>query len=311
MLVSFVEKNKYLFCFKIVLIFFLLNGFLPTLSADDKITQFLENVIIRESGAFTLLGTKPMTEFDVAWSVEEQEEDYEASYQELKLMFKKTQQSPSQFTCSLTEMPSFSEYKNKCLSNKELYSFLKKKELWENWLANYRSIASANFKLTMREHPYKTGILINVPQAIYILKKYHADFVEQTQIEFDLATILDTIDDHKSSFWNSVFTNHYLHGLLLGFGEKNAFIFDYMKKMDSLKTKAFSFQHFAHSSEIYAHGKEMMQPNVSIENLVIPYFVTYDINDDMREKYLREKGKIIDYLKEKNLVDEVLKILKL
>ncbi|MCH9609894.1 MAG: hypothetical protein S4CHLAM45_13800 [Chlamydiales bacterium] len=153
------------------------------------------------------------------------------------------------------------------------------------------------------------GLFVNVHQALYILKKYYNDFASVTETQFDLKTILDSIDDKNSSFWKKVFENHYLHGLLLGFGEKNSFLFDHTSKSDLVKIKAISFQRFKELSRSEKHSKGMMQPVVSIKNLVIPYFVTFNINDEIIDKYQKEKESIVQFLEEKNFTDFVLQCL--
>ncbi len=40
---------------------------------QDEITIFLENLMIRDGGLYTLLGSKPMTEFDITDTLDKTE----------------------------------------------------------------------------------------------------------------------------------------------------------------------------------------------------------------------------------------------
>ena len=141
------------------------------------------------------------------------------------------------------------------------------------------------------------------------MKKYSNDFINLTGEQFDLTTILDSIDDECSPFWNKVFKNHYLHGLLLGFGEKNSFLFDQTYKNDLLKLKDISIERFEGLLTCDKHSSEAMQPDVTIKNLVTPYFITFDIHDDINHKYSEEKKRIIEFLENKDFTMFVLQCL--
>lgn len=73
--------------------------------------------------------------------------------------------------------------------------------------------------------------------------------------------------------------------------------------------RAVSFQRFEPPSFLSDYGQECMRPKVSIENLVIPYFVTFDINDETRKKYEEEKECILQFYQDHDFTERTLECL--
>ena len=268
----------------------------------DSITLFLENMMIREDGLFTLLGSKPMTQFDITGTLSETEEELKQEYEEAKAFLEKCKQDPEHFHSDVMTIPEYKEFREKCLKYKHALRFHQHKKLWENWLHEKGCISNQIYKLTSRED---NGLFINIPNAIYILEKYYADFSEITGFKFDVNTILDSIDDNASTFWNMVFKNHYLFGLIMGYGQKNSYLFDWVQQ-NSLSLNAISLCRFKELSRLNQHINVTRKLNVTVHDLEIPYFASFDIDNEDVERYSREREKIIHFLKDKELIPFIL-----
>lgn len=308
-------KLKRRFSLKIFFIFFLFNIFLflnpSSLNACESpelLSIFLENLMIRDAGLYTLLGSKPMTLFDITCSVEETEEDIAQSYERTLQYYALSKQNPEKYPVS-KELPDYEEFKMICLSRRKTHQFLNRKRLWQAWVAEKGTCANLTYILTSRKvRDEPMGLFINIPSTLYILKKYRTEFVELTGIQFDLATILESIEDENSFFWEKVCENHYLLGLLLGYGEKNAYLFDWVRTK-SLSLASVSTLRFPELSRLNCYTKQILKRKVSIEELPIPYFVSFEINDEKIECYLKEREKIISFLKDKDFTSFVLRCL--
>lgn len=298
---------------KIIFTIFLFNIFLILISSTyslpnqkEDCTIFLENLMIREGGLYTLLGSKPMTLFNVTDTIDASEEGLAQSYAEAKEFSEKAKEDPEHYHVSGSTMPDYDTYKKECLTNYNSMIFTHKKKMWEAWLIYSKHFSNSTYKLFSRplsreKANIEVGLFINVPQALHILKKYRIEFCQITGMEFDTDKILDSIEDKGSFFWDRVLTNHYLLGLLLGYGEKNAYLFDWVRK-NSLLLQSVSILRFPELSSLNLDTKQIMKKNVTINDLPIPYFVSFEINDKEIERYTQEREKIIDFLKDKDFV---------
>ncbi|MFZ0566258.1 MAG: hypothetical protein WAM28_08755 [Chlamydiales bacterium] len=258
--------------------------------------------MIRNGGLYTLLGTKPMTEFDITDTLDKTEQEIAQSYEELKVSLREQKSS----NCSA--LPTFEEYVKKCNLQREELKFGDCKILWDTWLKTYGTVSTPTYKLIAWKGDFTAGLFIHVPHLIYTLKKYYREFSQITGIQFDVDTILNSIEDKNSVFWRKVLTNHYLHGLLLGYGERNAYLFNWVRK-EALPLESVSILRFPELSRLNQHAKQILKKKVSIDDLPIPYFVSFEINDEEIERYSKEQKKIISFMKDKDFTSFILKCL--
>lgn len=323
LIVSPILMNNFRFCRKIFFTIFLFNIFFILISSSDsnlnqnqkdETTVFLENLLIREGGLYTLLGSKPMTLFNVTDAMDTSEEGLAQSYAELKRFLEKAEKDSEHYHANGVVLPDYDEYKKKCLADVNAVLFLHKKRLWDAWLNDNSNISNPTYKLFSRrlskeKGHIKVGLFINIPQILFILKKYRLAFCQITDTEFDIDKVLDSIEDECSIFWDKVFTSHYLLGLLLGYGEKNAYLFDWMHKQ-SFPIQAVSILRFDELSRLNQDTKQIRKKNLTINDLPIPYFVSFEIYDKKVESYAKEREKIIEFLKDKDFVSFTLSCLK-
>jgi hypothetical protein len=273
-------------------------------------TLFIENLMLRDGGLFTLLGSKPMILFNITDDLERTEEEFAKSYREEKERLEKTKQDPGNVNLNIA-IPSYEEFKEKQLRIREANQFCERKKIWEEWVSKRGYISTPTYKLIARgSGDNKCGLFINIVQLHYILNKYRNEFEQIVRVEFDPNTIVDSIGDETDIFWQKVFKNHFLLGLLLGYGEKNAYLFDWVRR-NSLPLESIAIHRFPEISRLECHTKGIFKKNVTIADLVIPYFASFEIDDREIERYLNEREKIIHFLKDKDLATFVLECLQI
>ncbi len=304
------RKDVFLPTAKLIFAFLLYNILLmssvialenPVVNQNDSVTLFLETLLLREAGLYTLLGSKPMTEFDVTSTCGETEEDMVRSYKELSRFLELAKHDSEHYHANGVVLPDYEEFKKKSISRGKALKFLDKKKVWDGWLNANEITLNPIYKLITRGSSNKVGLFINVPQMMCALKKYQNEFTLITGVQFDVATILDSIEENHSVFWEKVFSSHYLHGLLLGYGEKNAYLFDWVRKQ-SLPLNSVSILRFPELTRFNQYTKKILKKDITVNDLPIPYFVSFEINDEEVERYSKERERILNFLKDKDFV---------
>lgn len=275
--------------FLFVHLFFLIGCFNSSSSKSFE-RLFLENVMIREKGLYVLMGTKPLSCFEVEDIYSEN--TVRSAY---KNYLKNKPVSPMNFE-------EFHKQYKQTLPKLPLR--LRFETLWKHWCETKEGSISPCYRFVARKAPFNHeinfGLFINVPSTTYILKKNYESFSQITGISFDPITVIDEISDKNSLFWERVFHNHYLMGLLFGFGERNAFIFDW-----GAQHEAF----LSDQQEVKLCDKRFIDENksfISPRDLKLPLFGSFSINDPYLENYKKEQKQIINRFKRKDFVTVVM-----
>lgn len=174
------------------------------------------------------------------------------------------------------------------------------KQLWRDWKKVEKKCLGKQF-LFVEYEKWENGIFINIPAAAYVFKKYYNEFVKVVGQQFDPYTAVYKIGNSADPFWNAVEKNHYLMGLLLGFGEKNSQFFQWESD------KGLQYQR---SASVFDLGTDKNPQVLNITDLTIPPFATYGLIDDQVERYKEEREKIIQFYKGKEFTEHTLRILK-
>ncbi|MCB1084097.1 MAG: hypothetical protein KDK61_07275, partial [Simkania sp.] len=175
--------------------------------------------MIREGGLYTLLGSKPITIFDIESKGVETEEDLLIQYKEFEQFLKRAEEEKNlpeeertAFNPQGIQLPSYEDYKKGWEQSYKLSA----KKLWSSWEKNHK-IIDPKFRLFSRkpdDSSIKMGIFVNVPNLVYTLHQYQSVFSDRTGITFDIQKVVDEIEDKDSAFWNAVFGDHYLLGII-------------------------------------------------------------------------------------------------
>ena len=180
------------------------------------------------------------------------------------------------------------------------------KRIWPEYQKTMREYMGPVFSI-IKARIYKTGeygYFINALNTAAILKTYYRDFVQVVGKEFDpFVMVKELCEDKESPFWDTVFSNHYLNGLLLGYGPHNSAGFLWAHENNITFPIYFIMEENMGGEFPEAYCKE----HVSIKDLTIPTLRNYGIGDEVLEKYKREKVAILKEFKGKDFTETVKK----
>lgn len=247
------------------------------LADKSRIEKFLKHVMIEEYGVYTLLGSKPMTTFALIPIIDEVEK--REIYESMNAQFKKS-------------IP-FEKFKPIPADNRKL---------WNDWRMVEKKYLGEQF-VFIEDESWGGGLFINIPAVIYILEKYYDDFSKITCQAFDPMKAVHEIGLSSSSFWSEIKKSHYLLGLLLGFGEKNA---KYFQWENEGKIKHM----YRHSSCDFIGLTGKAPQDLSIEDLDIPAFIVYQPVDEQVEKFRLEREKFLQIYKDQDFAELTMQFLK-
>jgi hypothetical protein len=173
-------------------------------------------------------------------------------------------------------------------------------ENWEKWASwkkkNIKSMFQFSLRPTKDPH-FFMAYIINTEEVIRTLQEYHDLFRKELKMEFDPKSAVLEFEDLSSIFWKKVLSNHYLCGILYGYGERNSYFFSYEMAHKN------SFVKKSKPSPVNFH-------DVTMDNIKLPAFTSYSEafeEDPITIKYKKERENIQAYLKDKNFLEEVLK----
>jgi hypothetical protein len=250
------------------------------ISPDDRIwmTKFFKDVFLDQSAIFTLWGSKPMTFMDCHSYTKEEMQAWDAWIEKLS-----------------------SDEKKSLVYHAEVYNLPENWEKWEKISSKYPIKKYLFFKNSSFWNP-KTELIyfIDVLQTAFTLKQHHETFYDITDIEFDDLDIVFEVQDQNSEFWGRVFKSPVLTGILLGFGEKNAWCFEWAYGCVNEHTSqvALNFRDTItsrNSTEKFYYGTSPSKPlKITINHFPIPAFASYypDGMDPFIKKYENERKEI-------------------
>lgn len=278
----FFVKNLFRSYLKLWIVFFAIVLFLVSCSKTESsrrfsledrawIEKFLKDVMLDESGIYTLFGSKPLTRFPVfSYSEEEYREAYAAMSEE--------------------------ERKNALV----LYSYdlPKNWKKWQQFQALFPSGRYVLFEQTIPDTSKEFMICFaDLAKVAVCLEKYYPIFQRVTKQDFNPLQEALFLQE-GSPFWDTVFTDSVLVGILYGYGEENSLL--------------FSWKHSA-SLEIPTHFREMLRFHFSnkkertmqnLDDFDLPVFASFsDLQDPIIERYKRERNEIQQLYKDKDFVN--------
>lgn len=228
------------------------------------VDDFIDYSMIRSFGIYTLFGLKPVTEIDIGYSPE-----------------KENLKSKSPWgVATKTQWHAF------------------KKEIEKLNLENY-------FFIECFDTSHNSVIFVHQPSLIEVLDHYHTQFEKGTGEKFNTLFKVNELKRGGSAFWDKIFKekNHYLMGLVFGFGEENSRYFNEESNGNAKLHK----KRVEHTSLM--EMKKLLKDEISVEDLTLPYFISYQENDKILDNYRISRRKIMKLLTGKNLTKEVFSIL--
>jgi hypothetical protein len=119
-----------------------------------------------------------------------------------------------------------------------------------------------------------------------ILQQYQSEFQTKTAMQFDAEKVIQQFIDPASCFWNKVLADHYLTGLLFGYGEENIKHFvDRIKKQE--RASQFS---------------DEFDPSATSAKFPIPVFAV-SAGEKTTSRYRKQKKRIQKEYRDKDIVE--------
>lgn len=151
--------------------------------------------------------------------------------------------------------------------------------------------------------PFEDGYFVNIPETATVLQEHYSLFRERVGFDFDPMVQVYDIQNPSSVFWNKTLKNKFLLGILLGFGKKNAYLFEEWakatKQQGDLAGKI---------SALSTGFSDTLSTNRTIRELSLPIFRTFptEENEQFLEKYRKQKQKIEEIYRGHDFVEMTL-----
>lgn len=290
-----------LFCLFIVSTLFVISQKynLPLASSSETkekkynrslVDDFVDYSMIRYFGMYTLFGFKPITEMDARY-----EPPTEEQRQQLYENLDKETKAVIPYDDFILNSPWETSVKDQWRVFKQKIG---KKKLKDHFFVEYR--------FDYKAEEFSTIFFVHRPSLLKVLEAYYFDFQKRTGKSFKPLDQIKALECGGSEFWDKIFkeNDHYLMGLLFGYGKKNSETFEQEIYENNIHKK----KRIEHTSldEI----KSVFKDIVTVDDLCLPQFVIYDENDDTINSYRSQREYIKKYLAGKKLSKEVFKILE-
>ncbi|MCI0381693.1 MAG: hypothetical protein L0207_01385 [Chlamydiae bacterium] len=236
--------------------------------------EFFNDLMFFERGIYTLWGSKPMTRVVLEHFTQEELENRILTEEEKKTAF----------------------------------SLAKDYTLPENW-EKWKKISS---RFPLKRYLLFQSDWYNDPKATYV---YFVDILKTTLViqenydtfrnaigfDFDPTQVVFEMQDKNSKIWEKIRGGGHalLWGILFGYGKKNSYAFHwkYFKEginnfFPSIKNK-FSEHPFRGLSNV----------RIDLNNFAIPSFISFEDQDEVVEKYKKERKRIRKIYKGKDFLD--------
>jgi hypothetical protein len=221
----------------------------------EKIQLFLNQFLFVNSGAYTLFGDKPITEMFLF--VGSDDDLMELTEEELK-----------------TAIP----LDRSIVDN------------WKTWKRYIDKISCKNFIIKenacLLDPTHTIYSVLNVKSVKRVLGKHREAFQRVIGSSFDTDKVIEEFKDSSSYFWNKVFEDHYLSGLLFGYGEENIAYF-----LDCMATQ---------NTKI--HFSDEYNPLATVNNFPLPSFAL-SAEDKTSDCYREQRIKIKKLCQDKDIID--------
>ena len=229
---------------------------------EQKPEEFLRKFFLEEGGIYTLLGDKPITDLLIYTGTEKE--------------------------ICLEGLSAESLRKLEYIEDHTV-------EMWQKWKQFSKQLKFRDYRFIERpclgDPLYTMYLFVNLEQLKDLLQKHKEVFCAEIGRDFDIETIMNELENPISFFWNEVFANHCLSGLVHGYGERNC---RYFLQMIQEGTRPIFSDQF--------------EGPVTQENFPIPIFAMSD--DSMVKKYQQQREAIQQIYKNEDFFRKTLSLLQ-
>jgi hypothetical protein len=276
-----------------------------SLEEQNHLEAFFRRLIIQENGAYTLLGSKPMTSFQITgraakdWlktlSVEEKKRAI--------IVVSKSDTNSSWFK----NLPEETR-------KRALFAPLLKGDFLEGFSIAKKKLKMKKFLLFKGKsfcNPNEEAIyFINIIQTFLVLRKNYQTFKDAIDADFSPLDLIFDLSEGGNELWDKILARHELLGILFGFGPENSWIWSMRTQKSSLRVKNFKKSIF----EAYRVDPKSLDfkafTNPKIKNLGLPGFVSFFAKDPVLEKYKQQQNEIKKQYAFKNFLKTTLRLLE-
>jgi hypothetical protein len=227
------------------------------LTADEKawMESFFRGIMLQNQAIYTLYGSKPMTMISIDLEEEAQ---------------------------SNNDRKSKSGRKDRIVM--EDYHLLQNWENWEKMKSTFQLNRYAFFKKEDSADPKNATIyFVDLTKVALVLQENYNTFKRETDLDFDPLNESLRIEQ-GSEFWDKTFDHPALLGILLGYGVKNSFCFQwkYCHLPDGHQQLAESL--------LFQFSDKPQGGKATFDKLSLPIFASFaQGEDEVIEKYKRER----------------------
>ena len=243
------------------------------LSSEEKVwlKQFFEDLMLFESGIYTLWGSKPITLVVIEKSSDEEKR---AIYDSLTEEEKKS--------CQI------------CIG----YSFDKTWFQWEKIQHRFRMHRYMLFKVDSLEDDGAFFILFaDALKTAAIIQENYDEFRKVIGADFHPLELTLSLKEKDSILWKKLKGNAHLWGILFGFGKMNSYLFQwkYFDHPESCIEFCENIVSYLHDDPIREYAK------YTIDEFPIPAFASFNAIDPVVDNFLDERNRIKQIYKVKVL----------
>ena len=169
-------------------------------------------------------------------------------------------------------------------------------ENWENWEKAKSKYPLQRFAFFKRaDADVETIYFADLTKVALVLQENYNVFKKETAIDFDALDESLKLEQ-GSEFWSKVFDHPGLLGLVLGYGMKNSFCFQWKYCSSEAQERITTALTFSFSDK--PHGGK-----ATLDKLTLPIFASFsDGQDEVIEKYRKEREAIRDTFEDKDFV---------
>ncbi len=244
---------------------------------EDKqwIEKFFHDLLFKEGGAYTLWGSKPITEI-VAYHYSDEE------------MIELMRQLPEE------ELKSC--YKD------EQYDFPENWERWEAICINFPFHKHLLFRAHFSEDRKMSYIyFVDIIKTALLIQDNYDLFRREIGFEFHPLEVVLEMPKQSSEFWKRLRkspNSSLLWGLLFGYGKQNSSLFNW--KYQNLNCASRDFIDLL--SQTSSNPSPEGHVRLSIDAFLLPSFISFTEEDEVLSKYKNEREKIREIYKNKDLL---------
>lgn len=290
-----------------------------TMQEKQEVEKFLRHLLFFESGVYTLLGSEPITVFEVFDGSEDALSNKDIlNYPDIRIYLNKDQKRDLDFYRTLRK-----EDKKKTVFFSDRDDIFDGYDLWGKWEDfSSKNRISKRFLLSAKKVETEDGVrgynitFVNVLQTACILEAHYQVFKNAIGRDFTPLEEALKADDPKSFVWTILNSegNHREKGLLLGCGLEDIQVFSwkYNKKEFGQKNqkKMHKFLNAITDHKTADTDQVVLKKHpFSATNFPLPAFATFFPISEQKYRYQAERKRIMEFYKGKDFVESTLDVL--